>query len=99
MRLLIALVLMFFAAPAFAQDVYVQGHYRSNGTYVQPHYRSAPDSSTSNNWSSRGNVNPHTGAIGTRNPPPTYGVPPIGYAGPSGYQRQNNSLIGDYNME
>ena len=45
-------------------DVYVKGHYRSNGSYVSPHYRSSPDSSTSNNWSTYGNTNPYTGAMG-----------------------------------
>ena len=47
-------------------DVYVRGHYRSNGTYVAPHYRSNPDGYSSNNWSSQGNVNPYTGKVGTR---------------------------------
>ena len=28
-------------------DVYVSGHYKSNGTYVEPYYRSAPNA---NNW-------------------------------------------------
>lgn len=52
----------------YGGDVYVEGYYRRNGTYVQPHYRSAPDGDPSNNWSSRGNVNPYTGSIGTRDP-------------------------------
>ena len=47
-------------------DVYVRGHRRSNGTYVQPHYRSNPDGIRSNNWSTRGNVNPYTGKRGTK---------------------------------
>lgn len=33
-----------------AQDVSVDGYYRSDGTYVRPHTRSAPDSSISNNY-------------------------------------------------
>lgn len=49
-------------------DTYVRGYYRSNGTYVQPHYRSDSDGDRSNNYSSRGNVNPYTGQIGTKNP-------------------------------
>ena len=52
--------------PAIA-DTYVQGYQRSDGTYVQPHYRSDPDSSTANNWSTKGNVNPYTGKEGTQN--------------------------------
>ncbi|MCC1496820.1 hypothetical protein [Alcanivorax sp. 1008] len=38
------------AAAVQAQDVYVDGYYRSDGTYVRPHVRSAPDSSRSNNY-------------------------------------------------
>ena len=48
---------------AFA-DVYVRGHYRSNGTYVDPHYRTSPNKSTFDNWSSYGNTNPRTGQKG-----------------------------------
>jgi hypothetical protein len=47
-------------------DVYVRGHYRSNGTYVAPHYRSNPDGNVYNNWSTYPNVNPYTGKIGTK---------------------------------
>jgi hypothetical protein len=60
-----------FAVPYAGADVYVKGHTRSNGTYVAPHYRSDPDSSVNNNWSTRGNMNPHTGEWGTRTPSPT----------------------------
>jgi hypothetical protein len=51
---------------ASTSDVAVRGYYRSDGTYVQPHMRSAPDNTRSNNFSSRGNTNPYTGARGTR---------------------------------
>lgn len=47
--------------------VYVKGYYRKNGTYIAPHYRSAPDKSLSNNWSTKGNLNPYTGKVGTKN--------------------------------
>src|SRR6266571_7188864 len=50
-------------------DVFVDGHYRSDGTYVQPHHRSNPDGNFSNNWSTYGNVNPYTGQWGTRQSP------------------------------
>jgi hypothetical protein len=53
---------------AVAGDTYVHGYTRRDGTYVQPHYRSAPDGDRSNNWSTRGNVNPYTGQMGTRSP-------------------------------
>jgi hypothetical protein len=48
--------------------VSVRGHYRKNGTYVAPHYRSAPNKSKLDNWSTKGNVNPYTGKVGTKNP-------------------------------
>jgi hypothetical protein len=47
-------------------EVYVHGYYRKNGTYVQPYFRTAPDGIKSNNWSSKGNINPHTGKRGTK---------------------------------
>lgn len=51
--------------------VHVRGYRRKNGTYVAPHYRSHPDHSKSNNWSTKGNVNPITGQAGTKNPDPS----------------------------
>ena len=56
--------LMFFATTATFADQYVHGYTRSNGTYVQPYYRSSPNSTVGDNFSYKGNVNPHTGAIG-----------------------------------
>ena len=46
--------------------VHVNGYYRSNGTYVQPHYRSSPNGTKSDNWSTKGNINPYTGKEGTK---------------------------------
>jgi hypothetical protein len=46
----------------------VKGYFRKDGTYVAPHHRSNPDASTSNNWSTKGNVNPNTGKPGTIDP-------------------------------
>lgn len=48
--------------------VHVRGYFRNNGTYVQPHYRSAPDHNVWNNWSTKGNINSYTGAVGTHDP-------------------------------
>ena len=62
------IAMLLTATIALAQDVYVQGYFKSDGTYVQPHYRSAPNSNTLDNWSTRGNVNPYTGQRGTRDP-------------------------------
>ena len=46
----------------------VQGHTTSSGTYVQPHVATNPNSTQRDNFSATGNVNPYTGAVGTRNP-------------------------------
>ncbi len=62
------LALCFAAATAVAGDVYVRGYVKKDGTYVQPHYRSSPNSTTLDNWSTRGNINPYTSKRGTRDP-------------------------------
>lgn len=51
-------------------DVWVEGYTRKNGTRVDGYYRTEPDGYINNNWSTQGNVNPHTGKRGTvsRNP-------------------------------
>lgn len=65
MKHLLLLSLLLWSVSAFA-DVHVRGYTRSNGTYVAPHWRSSPNSSTLDNWSSQGNVNPYTAKIGSR---------------------------------
>jgi len=69
-KLILALVGAALFLPAVAADAQtrVRGYFRSNGTYVQPHYRSSPNSTTLDNYSTRGNVNPYTGRPGTRDP-------------------------------
>ena len=44
------------------------GYTTSAGTYVQPHQQTNPNSTQRDNYSATGNVNPYTGAVGTRNP-------------------------------
>ena len=65
-----ALLLVAFALIGIQQanaDVYVQGYTKQDGTNVPPHYRSDPDGNPNNNWSTEGNVNPHTGQPGYKN--------------------------------
>lgn len=50
---------------SFAQDVWVGGHYRNDGSYVQGHYRTHQNNTISDNYSTVGNVNPYTGKHGT----------------------------------
>lgn len=45
---------------------YVNGYTRRNGTYVSGYYRTRRDSTKSNNYSTKGNINPYTGKRGTR---------------------------------
>jgi hypothetical protein len=49
-------------------DHYVNGYTTSRGTEVQPHYQTNPNSTTYDNYGTRGNYNPHTGAYGTHSP-------------------------------
>lgn len=46
----------------------VSGYTRSNGTYVPPSHATNPNSTQSDNYNTRGNVNPYTGQVGTRTP-------------------------------
>jgi hypothetical protein len=46
----------------------VKGYTKKNGTYVQPHRRTSSNSSTNDNWSTKGNFNPYTGKKGTKAP-------------------------------
>ena len=84
-----AFVLIPLAASA---DTSVRGYYRDNGTYVAPHHRSSPDSSTLNNWSSKGNYNPYTGEKGTVDP---YGSSSSYGTYGSSPKRGLNDLLGD----
>ncbi len=73
--------LLTLASPVLA-DTFVNGHFRRDGTYVAPHYRSNPDGNFSNNWSTRGNVNPYTGQWGTRQYPGQSSPSYRGYSSP-----------------
>jgi hypothetical protein len=49
-----------------SSDVHVHGYTKKNGTVVQPYYRTHQDSTQTNNFSTKGNVNPYTGKVGTK---------------------------------
>src|SRR6478672_8511890 len=58
-----------FLLPTTASaQVRVSGYVNKNGTYVAPHYRSSPNSTTLDNYSTKGNYNPYTGKAGTKDP-------------------------------
>ncbi|MFM9928005.1 hypothetical protein VLK31_33895 [Variovorax sp. H27-G14] len=42
------------------------GYTKSNGTYVAPSHATNPNGTKSDNWSTKGNVNPYTGKEGTK---------------------------------
>lgn len=70
-HLTIAMALLFclvLPAVAFADNVWVEGYRRADGTYVEPHYRSAPNGSRYDNSSTYGDSSHTDGARGTRYP-------------------------------
>lgn len=65
-QVIVIIIIGLFSLSSFA-DVGVDGYYRKDGTYVQPHHRSDPNSTSNDNWSTKGNTNPYTGKEGTHN--------------------------------
>jgi hypothetical protein len=47
---------------------HVKGYTKKNGTVVAPHDRTSPNGTETDNWSTKGNVNPETGKKGTKTP-------------------------------
>lgn len=67
----------FLASTASAR--YQRGYYKpSTGTYISGHYKTNSDSTRLNNYSTRGNYNPYTGAKGYNSP---YKTPSYSYDG------------------
>ena len=69
-KVLFALVAVCLISPASAAQVRVKGYVKKDGTYVAPHYRSNPNGTTLDNYSTKGNTNPYTGKVGTRDSDP-----------------------------
>ena len=66
MKSLFTLILvLLFVASAIAQ-VRVRTNIRKSGTVVSGHQRTRPNTTQRDNYSTRGNINPHTGTRGTR---------------------------------
>ena len=49
-----------------SSDHVVRGYTTKRGTYVAPHHQSNRDGVKGNNYSTKGNVNPYTGKVGTK---------------------------------
>jgi hypothetical protein len=62
----LALAAMLAFGAQAQQTTHVQGHVKSDGTYVQPHTRTTPNSTTSDNFGTKGNYNPYTGKAGKK---------------------------------
>jgi hypothetical protein len=76
-KLILAAVLALAATAAQAQYLGtgsnsnshpVQGYTTNSGNYVAPHRQTNPNGTQRDNYSATGNVNPYTGAVGTRSP-------------------------------
>ncbi len=50
----------------YAGSSYTKSYIKSNGSYVQGHYKSMPNRTRADNYTTRGNINPYTGSIGTK---------------------------------
>lgn len=52
-----------------AKNTTVRGHVKpKSGKYVEPHVRTSPNKTQTDNYESKGNVNPKTGKVGTQTP-------------------------------
>lgn len=58
----------FYGTGSNPNSHYVSPYTRSDGTYVGGHYQTNPNSTQLDNYGTRGNFNPYTGAYGTRTP-------------------------------
>ena len=65
---IILAVAAMLAAPATAKNISVKPFVTKRGIYVGPSHRTSPDKTKINNYSSKPNVNPYTGKIGTTDP-------------------------------
>ncbi len=45
-----------------------RGYTKKDGTYVAPHMQTNPNSTKTDNWSTKGNVNPYNNKVGTVDP-------------------------------
>lgn len=55
-------------AQSNGSSTHVRSYTKKDGTYVAPHQRSAPNHTKTDNYSTKGNVNPYTGKPGTKDP-------------------------------
>ena len=46
----------------------IKGYVKKDGTYVAPSHATNPNQTKYDNWTTKGNTNPHTGKAGTKDP-------------------------------
>ena len=63
-----------FTVTAVGGDHAVKGYVKKDGTYVAPTMATNPNETKLDNYSTKGNVNPYSGKVGTVDP---YKVEPI----------------------
>lgn len=70
MRARFAQILVVAAAASMCgeNEVYVSSYTRKSGREVKAHCKTKPDKSLCNNYSAKGNINPHTLQNGASNP-------------------------------
>lgn len=64
-------------SPATPGQHWVQPYTTKGGVTVQGHYATNPNATTRDNWSTMGNVNPHTGRYGDKADVRPAGLVPI----------------------
>ena len=69
MRIAVLIVgLLVAMLPAYAADHAVRGHVKKDGTYVAPSRATNPNRTQRDNYSSKQNINPANGKLGTKEP-------------------------------
>jgi hypothetical protein len=61
------LIVAALSLPAMA-NTWVNGYTKADGTYVAGHYKTDANATKLDNYSTKGNANPYTGAKGTVDP-------------------------------
>ena len=72
--ILVGFCVLALSGASVANDHAVKGYVKKDGTYVAPTVATNPNATKLDNYSTKGNVNPYSGKIGTVDP---YKVEPI----------------------
>lgn len=66
-KLLFTFGLMLVASVSFSQSqTWVNGYTKSNGTYVAGYYKTTPNTTSTDDYTYKSNINPNTGTVGTK---------------------------------